>query len=207
MTTPWILYGVRQWGSTIAEGMLAVAGIEYEFRDVTGFDQPGAARDRLLDLNPLAQVPTLVLPSGDVLTETAAIALLCADGCEALAPGPGHPLRARFLRLLVWLVAAVYPTFTYGDYPERWAAGAPQDLRHSTDQARNDQYLWLATQCVGPHVLGERFSALDIYVACLIHWRPRRQWFEEHAPCLVRIAQAAAGMPAMREVLERNGFV
>ncbi|MBZ4236614.1 hypothetical protein LAM40_24290, partial [Mycobacterium tuberculosis] len=41
-------------------------------------------------------------------------------GCVRSGPA-GDPARARFLRLLVWIVANIYPTFTYGDYPERWA--------------------------------------------------------------------------------------
>jgi hypothetical protein len=29
---------------------------------------------------------------------------------------------------LIWLVANVYPTFTYADYPQRWAADAAEQL-------------------------------------------------------------------------------
>jgi GST-like protein len=56
------LYGVRGWGSGIAEAMLCLAGQSYDFIDVEGFDHPGPARDRLAAVNPLVQVPALILP-------------------------------------------------------------------------------------------------------------------------------------------------
>ena len=123
------LYGVRGWGSAIAEGLLAVAGQSYDFVDVEGFDRPGPARDRLATVNPLVQVPALVLDDGTVMTETAAIALYLSDRAPGLAPAIGTPERSRFYRLLIWLVANVYPTFTYGDYPERWAPSATGSAR------------------------------------------------------------------------------
>ncbi len=115
------VYGVPGWGSTISELMLSLADIPYEVVDVEGFDQPGPARERLRQINPLCQVPTLRLADGSIMTETAAIALMILDQRPDLAPAPGTPQRPQFQRLLVWLVANVYPTFTYADYPERWA--------------------------------------------------------------------------------------
>ncbi len=52
------VYGVPGWGSTISELMLSLADIPYEVVDVEGFDQPGPARERLRQINPLCQVPT-----------------------------------------------------------------------------------------------------------------------------------------------------
>lgn len=118
------VYGVPGWGSTISELMLSLADIPYEVVDVEGFDQPGPARERLRQINPLCQVPTLRLADGSIMTETAAIALMILDQRPDLAPAPGTPQRQQFQRLLVWLVANVYPTFTYADYPERWAPAA-----------------------------------------------------------------------------------
>ena len=115
------VYGVPGWGSTISELMLSLADIPYEVVDVEGFDQPGPARERLRQINPLCQVPTLRLADRASCPETAAIALMILDQRPDLVPAPGTPQRPQFQRLLVWLVANVYPTFTYADYPERWA--------------------------------------------------------------------------------------
>ncbi len=85
------VYGVPGWGSTISELMLSLADIPYEVVDVEGFDQPGPARERLRQINPLCQVPTLRLADGSIMTETAAIALMILDQRPDLAPAPGTP--------------------------------------------------------------------------------------------------------------------
>ena len=82
------VYGVPGWGSTISELMLSLADIPYEVVDVEGFDQPGPARERLRQINPLCQVPTLQLADGSIMTETAAIALMILDQRPDLAPAP-----------------------------------------------------------------------------------------------------------------------
>lgn len=201
------LYGVRGWGSTITEAMLVLVGEPYEFVDVGGFDRPGEARDRLLAVNPLAQVPTLVLDGGEVMTESAAIALWLASKHDALAPPPGTPDHATFLRLLVWLVANVYPTFTYGDYPERWTPSAPDELEEATDRRREELYRWLETQIVGPFALGEQVTAIDCYLACMISWRPRRAWFRAETPKLFAAAEATRGLARIAPVMRASGLL
>ena len=198
------LYGVPAWGSAIVEAMLALAGEPYDFVDVEGFDRPGDAQDRLAAVNPLRQVPTLVLDDGEVLTETAAIALWLADRHAGLAPARGTVEHRRFLRLLIWIVANVYPTFTYGDYPERWAPSAPDELVAATNAYRERLYRWLEDQVVGPYLLGEQPSALDCYAAVMIDWRPRREWFAENTPRLFAAARLMRRDPRLAVVMRRN---
>ena len=203
----WQLYGARGWGSTLAEGALVWSGEPFEFVDVEGFDRPGAARNRLLAVNGLAHVPTLVAPDGQVLTESAAIVLHLAElRPEAgLAPLPTDPLRRAFLDRLIWFVANLYPTFTYRDYPERWAPSATDELIGRVDAYRG--LLWLQFEAAlgdGAWVLSERPSALDIYVAVMTHWRPRRAWFADHCPKLDAIARRAEVLPQLAPVMQRN---
>jgi GST-like protein len=205
--TGWRLYGVPGWGSTLAEGALAWAGEPFEFVDVEGFDSPGPQRERLIAVNPLARVPTLVAPDERVLTESAAIVLLLAEiRPEAgLAPPPGDPSRAAFLNRLAWLVSALYPTFTYRDYPERWAPDAPVQLAARVDSFR--QSLWLQFEAEvgsGEWVLGDAPSALDLYVTVFSHWRPRRPWLAENCPKLHAVALRAERLPALEPVMKRN---
>jgi GST-like protein len=200
------LYGVRRWGSGIAEALLAFAGRSYDFVDVEGFDKPGPARDRLIAIKPIAQVPTLVLDDGTVMTETAAIALWLADETPGLAPAPGSPERARFLRLLVWLVANVYPTFTYADYPERWTASAPDELVASAKAYRQTLYRWLDGEVTGPFVLGDAPCAVDLYLAAMVNWGPGRAWFEAETPRLAEAARRTRELPQLAETMRVNGF-
>ena len=203
----WRLYGAKGWGSVLAEAALAWVEAPFEFVDVEGFDQPGPARDKLLAVNPLARVPTLVGDGGETLTESAAIVLRLAElhPDRDLAPEPGDPLRPGFLNRLVWFVAVVYPTFTYRDYPERWAPDAAEQLAERVDGFRKSLWLQLEADLGGGDwVLGDRPSALDIYVAAFSRWRPRREWIAEHCPKAHRIALNAEALPAIAPVFARN---
>ncbi|HJS90382.1 MAG TPA: glutathione S-transferase family protein [Steroidobacteraceae bacterium] len=201
------VFSVPGWGSALAEAMLALCSAPVHIEDVTGFDQPGVARDRLLRVNPLGQVPTLLLPDGTVITESAAIALLLSERHPGagLAPLPGTPLRPAFLRRLIWIAANVYPTFTYGDYPDRWVSTDPQSLKTTTDRHR--ERLWREFESnvsEGGWALGPQFSALDIYVAVMTHWKPQRAWFAANCPRLTAIAARADDHPRLKAVLQRN---
>jgi GST-like protein len=203
-----ILHGRPGWGSAIVEAQLAWYGLPFQLVDSGDLFDSAEARDRLAPLNPLTQVPTLVLPGGRVMTESAAITLHLADlvGRDDLVPGPAAAERADFLRWLVFLVANVYPTFTYGDLPERFvkAEGAGPGFRAELDAYA--QRLWAMAEAAAgaPWFLGERFSALDVYLAVMTHWRPRAEWFAAHAP---RLAAAATPAPpgAARSVVRPSG--
>jgi GST-like protein len=202
------LFCATGWGSALVEGFLAIAGLPFEFEDVSGFDQPGPARDHLLAVNPLAQVPTLVLPGGEVMVESAAIALVLAERHpEArLAPDPRERERPAFLRRLIWLVANIYPTFTYFDYPDRWIASEAEFFRARVLQYR--KALWLQFERDLGYgrtwVLEAGLTALDVYVAVMTHWRPGRAWFKRNCPRLFAIATNADKHPSLEAVLARN---
>lgn len=201
------LYGRKGWGSVIAEAGFAVADLPLEIVEIDLDD--GDDLRRLRALNPLAQFPTLVLPDGRVMTESAAILLHLADlrPDSGLAPPADAPERPDFLRWLVFFVAAIYPTFAYGDRPFTWVTDKPaqEELSRRAIEHRSALYAMLETQVSpNPWVLGTRFSALDIYVCAMSHWRPRRAWFKENCPKLHSVALAADGHPAMKAVWRRN---
>ena len=202
------LFAVKGWGSVIAEAAFAFAEVPYRLELVT-LDTPGPAQDRLQALNPLRQLPTVILPDGRVLTESAAIILHLADGAPAsagLAPAAGAAERPVFLRWLIFLVAAIYPTFTYGDQPQRYVDGqrAQKALRASTLTLR--QILWLQVEAAAeaPYFLGTERSAIDIYIWAMTHWRPGAAWFAENCPKLTAIAAALDGMDQLAQIRAQN---
>lgn len=201
----WRVIGTRGCGSVIAEAALVLAGIAYE-REEVDYTQAGPGRDRLLAQNPLGQVPTVIMPDGAVMTETAAIALHIDEQVPAagLFPAPGDPPRREALRWLMFLVAAVYPTFTYGDEPQKWVGGAGPALREATHAHR--QKLWRQVEAAAgaPWFLGARFSMLDVYIAAMTRWRPGRAWFAEHCPRLTAIAIAVDGDPRLGALWAAN---
>lgn len=209
----YILWGRPGWGSAIVEAQLDWYGLPFTYETVEDlFKTPGAG-DRLRKVNALAQVPTLVLPDGGVMSESAAITLLLADitGKDSLVPAAGAKERAKFLRWLVFLVANIYPTFTYADDPARFVSvdAARDPFRAATEAYA--QRLWrqveseaAQVQARGPWFLGERFSALDIYINVMTRWRPKRGWFEGETPKLFAIARKSDAVPELKEVWKRN---
>jgi GST-like protein len=190
------------------EAQLDWYGLPFAFEPVEDLFKTPGAKQRLEKVNPLAQVPTLVLPDGSVMSESAAITLLLADltATDSLVPAASAPERAAFLRWLVFLVANIYPTFTYADDPARFVSvnNARDPFRAATDAYA--QRLWRQVESAAgrPWFLGERFSALDLYVSVMTRWRPRRGWFETETPKLFAIARKADQRPELKETWRRN---
>jgi GST-like protein len=142
------------------------------------------------------------------MTESAAITLHLADatGRHDIVPAPDHPQRAVFLRWLLFIVANIYPTYTYADDPARFVQdqAARESFKSAVDEHAKALYRQLDTAAQGPWFLGATFSALDIYIATLTHWRPGRAWFLTHTPKLGAIAQQTERLPALAAVWLRN---
>jgi GST-like protein len=202
------LWGRPGWGSAIVEAQLDWYGLPFAYETVGDLFKDPDAKARLQKVNPLAQVPTLVMPDGSVMSESAAITLLLADvtGSEQLVPGPGAPERQKFLRWLVFLVANIYPTFTYADDPARFVAvnAARDPFRAAADAYAQRLWRQVESEAGAPWFLGERFSAIDIYLDVMTRWRPRRGWFEAETPKLFAIARKTDQRPELKETWRRN---
>jgi GST-like protein len=202
------LFGEPGWGSGIVEAQLDWYELPYEFERVGNLFKDADSRQRLEAVNPLAQIPTLVLPDGAVLTESAAITLHLAEttGKDSLVPASRDAARAPFLRWLVYLVANVYPTYTYGDEPARFVDGtdAQQSFRSHVDAYAKKLYSVLEGVAGAPWFLGDRFSALDLYVCVMTRWRPKRDWFAANTPKLAAIAARTEQVPQLVACWGRN---
>lgn len=199
------------WGSAIVEAQLAAYGLPYELVEAGDVFTDAAARARLCAVNPLGQIPVLELPGGGMMTESAAMTLYLPEvaGSDALVPGPGAAERAEFLRWLVWLVANVYAAVSYADNAAALLDDPAAQEAFGRGVAAQKERLWRqfaegVRARGGPWVLGGRFSALDIYIAVMVGWRPGRAWFQAELPELARIAAATAARPELAAVFARN---
>ena len=201
------LFGRQGWGSAIVEAQMVWYGLAYVLEDTGDLLRSEEARSKLKPLPPLGQTPTLVLPGGRVMTESAAITLHLADitGTTSLVPGAHEAERAQFLRWLVFMVANIYPTFTYADLPERFVpAEAARSFRHNVDAYAARLWGQMEDEAAAPWFLGDRFTALDIFIAVMTRWRPGRPWFAANQPRLAAIAAGADTLPELQAVLRRN---
>ena len=176
------VYGTKACGSALVEAFLVWKKIPYSRKEID-YTKPSKA---FLRLNPLGQVPTLVMKDGSVMTESLGVANFLG-----LIP---KTKRQEFFRWSTYLVAAIYPTFTYGDDTSQFVSGgkAQKELRLATDEARKKMWLTFESECDTPFFLGREMSVIDIYIFVMSFWRPGQDWFKENTPKLWAVRQCVA---------------
>ncbi len=210
MSGSYTLLGRPGTGSGVCESVLALSGLPYTIKDIDKLPD-GSAPDELLAVNPLGQVPVLILPDGSVMTESAAIAMYIADLSQdrALAPKIGDPDRAAYLRLMVFMAANNYMTDLRYFYSDRYSADPAHadaiKARAVEDQARNWQVLEEAVNAHG-HLVGNALSAADVYLAMLVSWADDPARFAVDYPRLAGIAARVAKDPAIAPIWLRHGI-
>lgn len=123
------LYGHQNSGAAAIEAALELCEIPYRFIDVESSPEATHALEKL---NPLKQIPTLQLPDGSVLTESAAILIhlgLTFPQSNLLPKNPAA--RDQAIRGLVYIVSNCYSAIGIIDYPERWLAEADESSRQN----------------------------------------------------------------------------
>src|SRR5690606_26855011 len=163
----------------------------------TGMKSPG-----YLAINPMGKVPAIE-HRGVVVTEAAAICAYLADAFPeaGLAPATGDPLRGSWYR---WMFFAAGPV-------EAAVSAKALGLLAPAERAATVGYgsfeqtvdaLEVAVNAASPWLLGERFSAADVYVGSQVSWGvmfktlPERPAFVEYARRLQarEAAQRAAAL-------------
>jgi GST-like protein len=202
------LFAKPGWGSAIIEAEFALAGLPLKIEDINPRTN-AADRERLQMLNPLVQIPTMILPDGQVMTESGALTLHLADVAPdtGLVPPVGDADRPVFQRWLVFLVAEIYGSFTVSDHPEFFSGDTAVQRELEARSQTYRENLWRMVEAAagkGAWFLGARFSALDLYIAVMTRWSPRRDWFKANCPRLHAIALAVDAMPELAPVWRRN---
>jgi len=197
------IYGAPGFGSVAVEAALTLLGVPYEAVDIAA-DNPDAFLAAAAAVNPLKQVPALVLPSGELMTESAAMLIWLADQHpEArMAPGLDDPKRAQFLRWMVYIPAAIYSMFWVRDVPARLAADAEAEKVIMARTAERIAECWrLMDEQVSPgrFILGDDLSVLDLYVTMVSRWAPRRRRFYEVAPKMSEVVRRVDADPRLAE--------
>ena len=182
------LYGTAGSGSASTEAALELLGLPCRTVDAASWKPGSPGLAALRRTNPLAQVPTLVLDDGTVLSESAAILIelgLRHPRSSLLAVEPAR--RAGQIRGLVFLAANCYAGIGILDYPERWYPGPDETVRAAMDQRGRDRLheLWdtFADQFPAtPWLSGERLGALDLLAATVSRWGGARRALAESRP-------------------------
>jgi GST-like protein len=180
------LYGAAASGSVAVEAALTLLNIP--FRLIEGATWASeAARTRVGAENAMRQVPTLVMPDGEILTESASILLYLADThpVARLAPGLQEPARRQFLRWVFFVSSAIYAL--HWIKPDVTRIGAPEAARDDVVHAVHERiaFCWRTMDGQvnpGRYLLGDDLSVLDLYVAVVSRFGPWRDRFYAEAP-------------------------
>lgn len=139
-----------------------------------------------LAVNPMGKVPAVTW-RGVTVTECAAICAWLADACPeaGLAPAFDDPARGTYLRWLFFAAGPVEAAVT----AKALGLLAPADKAAMAGYGSFEQTVDALEQAVtpGPWILGDRFSAADVYVGSQILWGmqfgtlPAREAFKAYA--------------------------
>lgn len=202
MNQAYTIYGALGSGSVPVEATLTLLGQPYAVVEAPTWE--GAAQqDKVAAVNPLRQIPALVTPQGETITESAAILIWLADRFpEArLAPSPDSPLRGQFLRWMVFVPAAIYSLFWVRDEPSRLGGPDPEAqarIKAATADRIADCWGMMERQLTpGQYLLGEDLTVLDLYVAVVSRWGPRRKRFYEMAPRMSEVVRRVDADPRL----------
>jgi glutathione S-transferase len=151
----------------IAHWMLEESGAPYQIK-VVDFEKMQHKSKDFLAINPMGKIPAIV-HRGTVITEAAAICAYLADAFPAagLSPALDDPKRGTYFRWLFFGAGCVEPAIIDHMFsrpaPSRPAAlgyGNYPDTVNTLEKAISP----------GPFILGERFSAADVYIGSAIGW-------------------------------------
>jgi len=211
MSGGYLLQGAAGTGAVAVEAALVLMGQAYEVADAPSVDTPAS----VAPANVMRQVPALTLPSGEVLTESAAILMRLAElhPDAGLAPGVDHPARGQYLRWMSFVASQIYAHYWLKDDPGRLV---PDPAQHAAVEANLNAriaHCWGIMEraleaansgFLAPYILGRNLSVLDVYVTVVSRFRPRRQRFYAAAPRMGEAVRRLDADPRLADLWARR---
>ena len=204
------LFGYPGSGSAAIECALRRTGAPWRGIDAASWDEASALA-ALSAVNPLQQIPTLQLPDGSALTESAAILMHLGFAFPASGLLPAEPpARDRALRGLVFIAANCYAAISVGDYPERWTT-ASDDASLAAVRAGARARLhrhWEIFADLHPaataFLAGARPGALDLLAAVVSKWSGTRPHLRDARPAFCDLLERIDADPEVAPVFARH---
>ena len=166
MTAKPILYHAPNTRSSTALWMLEELGVPYDLH-VLDFKKGEQREPAHLARNPMGKVPTLS-HNGGLVTEGGAVCTYLADAFPqaGLAPAIGDPARGPYLRWMFFAGSSFEPAIV-----DRALKREPGD-KGMMPYGDVDTTIDVAAGAVakGPWLLGDRFSAADVFLGAGIRW-------------------------------------
>ncbi len=202
------LYWSRNTGAFAPQAMLEEIGAGYE-KIVVDTHTDAHRTAAFLAVNPMGQIPALVLPDGTLLTESTAIVLQLGDRHPeaGLLPAIGSAERAALYRWLLFMSTNIYDAALRYYYSDRYTTDSNGADGVKAAAVRDMDRHWAilaAALTTGPYLLGDRFGAGDIYLTMLATWHPDRARLFAEQPSIKAVFDLAAARPAIAKVLAEH---
>jgi GST-like protein len=201
------LYGHQNSGAAAVEAALELCEVPYRFIDVESSPEAAQALEKL---NPLKQIPTLQLPDGSILTESAAILIHLALTFPRSKLLPYEAAeRDQVIRGLVYIVSNCYAAIGIIDYPERWLVRVDEAARENLMAGARQRLHWswevFADQFSAVLYLGdEKPGALDVLAAVITRWAGSREHLRRTRPGFFTWLERIDRHPTLAPIFARH---
>ncbi len=212
MTTKYVLYTARRSGAASVEVMLSALGLDFELKDATPWSEPpGPCFEELKSVNPLGQLPTLVTPGGEILTESVAVLWTLLERHPSdWVPATSTRDRAACLRWMQFASSTAYAAVGVADYPARWTTSRSPAARAAVERAAVARMsrAWDIVAQAFPQktgfLLGKRPFVCDVYLANLSRWWRMRDYLTSAHPSFAAMMKRVDVLPVVAPVWGRH---
>jgi glutathione S-transferase len=195
--------------SVAAHGVLEELGVPYKAQlvDMSTNAHKEAA---YLKINPTGRIPALGLDGGQTISESAGLCIFLADRHPqaGLAPALDDPKRGAFLQWLMYLTNTLQPADLRFYYSDRYTAAADGAAAVKAQAQTEIVECWALIDthlaAHGPYLLGDRYSAADIFCFMLSTWQESCPGLYERFPHVKKLADLVSARPAIQRMLKVN---
>jgi glutathione S-transferase len=185
--------------------VLQEAGINAELESVDLKAKKTKSGADFTKVNPKGQVPTLVLDSGDVLTEGPAIVQYLADRKpeSKLAPAAGTLERYKLQEWLNFITSELHKGFSPLFNP-----ATPADYKKIAADGIGKQFALVDAQLgkVGPFLMGAQFTVADAYLFVMTTWTKYVGIDLAKWPKVKAYSDSIAARPKVQAALKEEGL-
>jgi len=180
----------------IVHWLLEELSIPYETKTLS-FEKREHKAPEYLSVNPMGKVPAIV-HRGVVVTETPAICMYLADAFPAagLAPALDDPQRGTYVRWFFFGAGCIEPAVV-----DKMLGRPPVERKGTLGYGSYEDTLKALETALspGPFILGQRFSAVDLYIGAEIQWALMTKAIEPR-PSFQQYADRCAARPALQRL-------
>ena len=181
------------------------AGLNFELVQVDLASKKTASGQDYLEINPAGYVPCLQLDDGRFLSEGPAILQYVADLVpgKQLAPANGSFERYHLQQWLNFISTELHKSFSALFNP-----AASDDWKNAVRQSLDTRLGQVARQLErAPYLLGDRFSAADIYLFVVLGWGAYVNLDLSPWPALQAFMGRVGGREAVQAALGAEGLI